>query len=177
MGIRPRDRRHRDRRVRGRESRKRCRYGEFHGDGGSETQDRPCIREGEQKNKLTTSGRRRALYALIQGARHAADRMPLPLIPRPQPPAALRCSEEDSIPAEHRVEEKAVRAVSQQKSSCPVPSSSPNRGNPWRHPAAGSPEELKSRGCSEIGSSRIVRKRRGRGDQYLIQPIRPGRVW
>ena len=61
------------------------------------------------------------------GVRHTAGRMPLP-----QPPAALRCLEEDRIPVEHRglVEEKA--ALSQQKSSRPASGSSPNRGNSLR---------------------------------------------
>jgi hypothetical protein len=67
----------------------------------------------------------RPLYALIQGSGSAAHcRQNAPF---PQPPAALRCSEEHRIPVEHRVSlrRRRSRALRQQKSSRPV--SSPSR--------------------------------------------------
>jgi hypothetical protein len=71
----------------------------------------------------------RPLYALIQGSGSAAHCRQNALFP--QPPAALRCSEEHRIPVEHRglVEETAVEGAQAAEVKPTRLQPLPNRGN------------------------------------------------
>jgi hypothetical protein len=138
----------------------------------------------EKENRRTNSlvGKQwpssgRPLYALIQGGESSAYcRQNAPLL---QPPAALRCSEEHRIPVEHRglVEEKAVEgAQSAEVKPCRL-QVLPEQGKLLTAPSSRIPRRSQNRaGCSEIGSCKIARKRRGRGDQYPYSPVFEPRV-